>query len=388
MPRRGGGRRKKRRTHVREDLTLENAKAGAQKTLQELHYKKKEEDKEVQAPKTTLKKSKDVPKSFVVRHGKVGKNLQLLVTEFRKLMLPYTAINLRERNNSSMKDYVAVAGPLSVSHIVAISKSTKGPLLRIGRMPEGPTLTFRICRYALGKHIREKQRRIVDPTKGFQYPPLVVLNNFEEGNKRHIKICALTFQAMFPAINVQTVKLNQCKRVLLLHYIPDEDTIEMRHYTIRTKPKGVSKKLKPLLRSKIPNLKNAKDISEVVLGDIVTGYATSDSEFEEENVVTISDPQTRNRTSSQNSIRLSEIGPRLSLQLIKVEEGIFSGEVQYHKFQKKSKQEILKLRKKHEEAAELKKQRRETQEANVKRKREEAERKKKEKEEKRAKFEA
>mmetsp|Transcript_3273 Transcript_3273/g.4151 ORF Transcript_3273/g.4151 Transcript_3273/m.4151 type:complete len:209 (+) Transcript_3273:1-627(+) len=181
---------------------------------------------------------------------------------------------------------------------------------------------------------------------------------------------------MFPAINVQRVKLNQCKRVLLLHYDLEQDLIEMRHYTIQTKPKGVSKKLKPLLKFKIPNLRKATDISELVLGEIASGYATSDSEFEDDNVVTIQDPRSRNKNTSQNIIRLSEIGPRMSLQLLKVEEGIFGGEVQYHKFHKKSKEEIRELRKKHEETAILKKQRREIQEENVKRKREEAEKKK------------
>jgi len=39
-------------------------------------------------------------------------------------------------------------------------------------------------------------------------------------------------------------------------------------------------------------------------------------------------------------VKLIEIGPRLRLQLIKIEEGLCSGSVPYHKFVKKSATEV------------------------------------------------
>lgn len=39
-----------------------------------------------------------------------------------------------------------------------------------------------------------------------------------------------------------------------------------------------------------------------------------------------------NRATSQSAVKLSEVGPRLKLQLIKVEEGLCTGTVMYHKF--------------------------------------------------------
>ncbi|XP_077862557.1 suppressor of SWI4 1 homolog, partial [Saccoglossus kowalevskii] len=39
-----------------------------------------------------------------------------------------------------------------------------------------------------------------------------------------------------------------------------------------------------------------------------------------------------NISAQQSAVRLIEIGPRMSLQLIKIEEGLWDGEVIYHQF--------------------------------------------------------
>lgn len=54
-----------------------------------------------------------------------------------------------------------------------------------------------------------------------------------------------------------------------------------------------------------------------------------------------------NIESGKSAIRLSELGPRLTLQLIKIEDGLLDGEVLYHDLIHKSdeeKAEIQKLR--------------------------------------------
>jgi ribosome biogenesis protein SSF1/2 len=51
-----------------------------------------------------------------------------------------------------------------------------------------------------------------------------------------------------------------------------------------------------------------------------------------------------NLKSSTSAIRLSEIGPRLKLKLVKIEEGICDGEVLYHEYLKKTPEEIQKIR--------------------------------------------
>ena len=70
-------------------------------------------------------------------------------------------------------------------------------------------------------------------------------------------------------------------------------------------------------------------------------------------------------------LRLVELGPRMKLELVKIEEGILSGEVLYHSYIKKTQQEIEQLKKNASQKAYLKMSRRKEQEENVKRKNEE-----------------
>mmetsp|Transcript_14041 Transcript_14041/g.22266 ORF Transcript_14041/g.22266 Transcript_14041/m.22266 type:complete len:225 (-) Transcript_14041:633-1307(-) len=181
---------------------------------------------------------------------------------------------------------------------------------------------------------------------------------------------------MFPAINVRTVKLVNCQRVLLLHLNVEEETIEFRHYLIRTKVSGLSRAVKRIVRSNVPDLSKAEDISDILNANALSG---SESEFEDESHC-VSVPLANNKRSkkkvnkeertSQSVVRLSEIGPRMTMNLYKVEDGMFTGEVQYHKYESRSKEEVLKLREKHAKEKALKDQRRQEQEENVKRKRE------------------
>lgn len=48
--------------------------------------------------------------------------------------------------------------------------------------------------------------------------------------------------------------------------------------------------------------------------------------------------------NTTSAIRLAEIGPRLKLKLIKIEEGISDGEVLYHEFIAKTPEEVQELR--------------------------------------------
>ena len=51
-----------------------------------------------------------------------------------------------------------------------------------------------------------------------------------------------------------------------------------------------------------------------------------------------------NLKNTTSAIRLTEIGPRLKLKLIKIQEGINEGEVLYHMFMNKTPEEIQIIR--------------------------------------------
>ena len=69
-----------------------------------------------------------------------------------------------------------------------------------------------------------------------------------------------------------------------------------------------------------------------------------------------------------DSCRLVELGPRLSLTLIKIEEGLMDGAVLYHSIVKKSKEEIEELTSKVAKSRRLKEARKKEQAKNVEKK--------------------
>jgi ribosome biogenesis protein SSF1/2 len=116
------------------------------------------------------------PKSMVIRigAGDVGSSVSQLVTDVRRVMEPETAVRLKERKANRLRDYVAMAGPLGVTHLLLFSRSETGNTnLRIGLAPRGPTLHFRVETYSLCKDIRKSQKHPLGGGSEFMNPPLV-----------------------------------------------------------------------------------------------------------------------------------------------------------------------------------------------------------------------
>ncbi|KAI9281325.1 Brix domain-containing protein [Umbelopsis sp. AD052] len=316
--------------------------------------------------------TKKAPKSFVIRSGAVGRSVTALVKDVRRLMEPNTASHLKERKTNRLRDFVMVAGQLGVSHFMIFSRTEKGTNMRIARVPRGPTLTFKVEQYALAKDVLAMQRSPKSPGVEFLTSPLLVLNNFNQEGKQ-FKLMTTMFQNMFPSINVQTMQLADARRVVLLNYNSDTNMIDFRHYAIGVKPIGVSKSVKKIITTEVPNLADLEDISEYVLREAV--ISESDVEDGPESTVTLGQDYVGrgNRQSEQRAIRLHEIGPRMQLTLTKVENGLCGGEVLYHHFVEKSSTEIKAINKKRQEKAKLTAQRRSKQEENVKRKQQEKE---------------
>ncbi|KAL3761232.1 hypothetical protein ACHAWU_007049 [Discostella pseudostelligera] len=406
MPRRGR-KRKKTRTHVVEtDARITSA----------LHSNDE------------LK----TPRSLVIRRGKTESELIELVSDMRKFMRPHTAVNFKEdASNRKLKlsHYASsLTGSLGITHILALSQNSSKITLRICRSPSGPTLSFRVKRFTLGRQIRSVQRRPYDSIKAYDSPPIVVTNNFGDVTAPpHVKLMRITFQNMFPPINVSTVKLGECRRVVLFNFIRrdnpstpsdgsdknnnnnidddlEDEEVEVRHYAIRTKPVGIDRKVRRLIEAKIPNLSKLNDIADYITndhggvggagggsGNMSTGEI-SDSEAEDETAhveLPISKKKgkktktsnssissTSTTTNNKSALKLIELGPRLRLKLYKVERGLSSGDVMYHAYVHKSPTEVAELKARKEAEATLKKRRREEQEANVARKKRAKEEKK------------
>ena len=119
------------------------------------------------------------PKSMVIRigAGEVGPSVSQLVKDMRSMMEPGTASRLKERRSNRLKDYLTMAGPLGVSHLMLFSRSDSGNTnMRLALTPRGPTLHFQVEKYSLCKDIRKAQKHPKGGGKEFLSPPLVCIS--------------------------------------------------------------------------------------------------------------------------------------------------------------------------------------------------------------------
>ncbi len=336
MPKRGGGKRRKKRTH--QVVEAENDTDG-------------------------------VPRSLVIARGRVPQAVRDLISDIRSAFMPNTAQKLRERKSNTLRDYVSVASSLHVTHIWMFSATATSPYLRVGRLPQGPTLTFRVREYTLASDVRATQRRpMVLGPPDMATAPLLVLNNFK--GDATVNLMGETLRHCFPSIDVNTLRLSSVRRVLLIERDTEDGTLRLRHYALKVQPSGLSRPVrKMVLKGRVPKLGGMDDVAELIEND--AGAFSSDSEAEgagEE--VTLSQDVKRAKRGAASKVRLVEVGPRVTLELVKVESGLCDGPVLFHKFVKKSKEEAEADQKRIEDRERLKKKRRADQEANVRRKEE------------------
>ncbi|CAI4053140.1 hypothetical protein SUVZ_15G2190 [Saccharomyces uvarum] len=367
---------------------------------------------------------KGIPKSMVIRVGQTSlanHSLNQLVKDFRQIMQPHTAIKLKERKSNKLKDFVVMCGPLGVTHLFMFTQSerTGNVSLKIARTPQGPTVTFQVMDYSLGKDIKKFLKRPKSLNNDdVLNPPLLVLNGFSTSKKSGEdnqdvnveKVIVSMFQNIFPPLNPARTSLNSIKRVFMINKDRETGEISMRHYFIDIREVEISRNLKRLYKAKnnlsktVPNLHRKNDISSLILDHDLGAY-TSESEIEDDAIVRVVDNQDVKAKHSQNSkpqkksaetkddkeegeeedvemeepkrqepsqptprkkaIKLTELGPRLTLKLIKIEEGICSGKVLHHEYVQKSSGEIRELEKRHAAKMRLKEQRKKEQEENI-----------------------
>ncbi|XP_055524440.1 protein Peter pan [Wyeomyia smithii] len=308
---------------------------------------------------------KNSPHTFVIHRGEKCSSVTALSRDFRHIMEPFTASSLRERRFNKIKDFVHLSGYFHVSHMCIFSLTKQSLSFKVIRMPKGPTLTFKVTQYTLAKDVISLSKKQFLDTESFQTPPLVILNSFS-GEGKQLKLMASTFQNMFPPINLSTVKLSSLKRCVLLSYNPVSKLIDLRHYSVTVVPVNLNKGVKKVVTRNIPNMAKFNDIADY----IEKGYLLSDSEFDdnETHVVLPQNLRRGNLADNKSSLRLYEIGPRITMRLMKIEEDLLTGEVLYHDYIEKSVVEIEELRKKRAAKKQLKEQRKLQQEKNKKKK--------------------
>jgi len=372
------------------------------------------------------------PKSMVIRigAGEVGSSVSQLVKDLRLVMEPGTASKLKERKNNKLRDYTTMAGPLGVTHLLLFSKSSSGNTnMRLAITPRGPTLHFRVENFSLCKDVLKSQKHPKSSKLLYMNAPLLVMNNFNSSTTtsataanggdnnntsapppvpKHLESLVTTvFQSLFPALNPQSTPLSSIRRVLLLNREspskPENGsyTITVRHYAISTRPTCLPKPIKRLNAAKkharsegrgkgVPNLGRLEDVSEWLLdADEKGGYTSaSESEAETDAEVEVLAPREKKlsghgkkhkASSAENgeekpgverkAIKLAELGPRMKLKLVKVEEGLCQGKVLWHEFVLKTKEEEREMDRVWEQRRTEKEERKRVQRENLERKR-------------------
>ncbi|KAL4771447.1 Brix domain-containing protein [Aspergillus nidulans var. acristatus] len=362
------------------------------------------------------------PKSMVIRIGgsRVGSSVSQLVKDVRLMMEPDTAVRLKERKSNRLRDYAVMAGPLGVTHFLLFSKSSSGNTnMRLALTPRGPTLNFKVESYSLCRDVEKALKRPRGGGQDHKTPPLLVMNNFNSPNadenskvpKRLESLTTTIFQSLFPPINPQATPLKSIRRVMLLNREPASESdkegsyvLNLRHYAITTRKTGIPKRIRRLdpkevrnrekHKSAVPNLGKLEDAADYLLDPSAAGYTSaSETELDTDAEVEVAGTTTRKvltkremqrmksgekvekKTTTaeveKRAVKLVELGPRMRLRLIKVEEGLCEGRVMWHDYIHKSQQEVDALDKNWEQKIKEKEARKKLQRENVERKKQE-----------------
>ncbi|KAL8897565.1 MAG: hypothetical protein Q9207_007158 [Kuettlingeria erythrocarpa] len=337
------------------------------------------------------------------------------------------AHHTQERRSNRLRDFTTMAGPLGVSHLLLFSRSSTGNTnLRLALLPRGPTLHFRIEKYSLCKDVQKTQKHPKGSQKEYLSPPLLVMNNFaspgvEDASSnavpKHLESLSTTvFQSLFPSISPQSTPLSSIRRVLLLNreFSKLEATssdveahqyvIRLRHYAIVTKPTGLSKGIRRVSATEqalkerkskrnMPNLGKLADVADYILDPSTAsnGFTSgSESEVETDAEVEIVEAhrerihnkqqtelgrdselrgQHRGSGTHKRAVKLIELGPRMTLRMTKVEEGVCGGKVMWHEYLQKSEAEIKDMERMWGARKREKAERKRVQKENVERKR-------------------
>lgn len=319
--------------------------------------KGKKGGKKTKVSRNVDEEEKSIPKVFVLKRGNPLPAVQDLVKDFRKVLSPNCALKLKEKKHNKLKDFVNIATNLGVTHLCAFHSTETANFMKVSRLPNGPTLNFKIHEFSLMRDVKGSQKRPYNSAKDYDFAPLLVLNGMT-GKASHVKTAQEVVKNMFQPIDVRKFQMSANKRVAMMNYDEAKDEYEFRHYSIIQKQGGVSKGVNKLLRKRRKNdLSRSNDISDYVTNG---GYA-SDSEVEDNVPVPLATKDNQNV-----AINLIEQGPRLKLKLFKIEEGVCTGNALYeqkiakadgeYELQKERFEAQAELKKKHEQEKKERKQ--------------------------------
>lgn len=291
--------------------------------------KKKRNHKEVDVAERDVA---NTPRCFVIKKGKVGERVEDVIKDLREVMAPNCAKKLKETKLNRLEDFMAVASHFHVSHILMFSATKAFNYMRIIKLPVGPTLTFKLNEFSTARDVRASLRKqpIFDH-HSFEIAPIQIINGFgsqsELGTDSARQLTAEMLRGLLPPVDVPNFNQATVRRTALFNYDPEEDTVLFRHYSVQKKGMGLQRGIAKLMRThRTLKLGNRDDIADFVLSG---GQGATETEIEDKL------EEAPSASGGKIGVKLGEIGPRMTLQLIKAEEGIMTGTVMYHRYNTK-----------------------------------------------------
>ncbi|EAN32724.2 Brix domain protein [Theileria parva strain Muguga] len=315
------------------------------------------------------------PRILVIRRGSVNHEIKQLAQNLRLILSPNCAVRLKEGSRQRLRDFTSVTDVLGLTHLIVLSQGSESSYLKIANLPSGPTFTFQINKVSL---ISDISKHYTNPQSfdSSNYSPLLVLNGFSKSSfkgsdedetkdessrfDKAMTRVTETLNKMIAPVDLSTTKIQNCKRVVLFHKQKD-GTIVLRHYSINLVDCNTQAQVKDLLTRKtmknlISETSDFEDITNMLSSDsTLSKNSNFDSDTDEiveldnilsQNIIAKNkygvdlEPSETSDTRNKIGIRLVEIGPRVQLTLIKLENDVFTGPVKYHKFVKKTPEEL------------------------------------------------
>jgi ribosome biogenesis protein SSF1/2 len=297
------------------------------------------------------------PHSLIIHNpGKsVGKNTQHLVNNFRQVMEPFTATSVKVQKTNRLKDFISIAATINVSHIFVFNKTEDKLNLRIMKLPRGPTLWFNVSSYSLEKDIQSSLARPHADQHLSKDAAMCLMSGFND-EKKQSKLAKTFIKNMFPTTNIPTLNLDNVRRVVIWEWNDETEEIDFRQFVISKTPVGVGKKVKKLFEASnaankaLPKLGNLEEVAYFLEYNMVfTSGVDSDGGKSEADEAKVEIKQEADKKKIGNAaevwkIRLTEYGPRMTLKLTKIQEGVNDGEVLYHAYEdEREESEVQKL---------------------------------------------
>ena len=134
----------------------------------------------------------------------------------RELMYPYSSMKLQESDKTKIQEYIKASKIFDVSHMIIFTSTSQHNYMRFIKLPEGPTVTFKIVSYCDRADVLNAQMRKKSFNTQF-ISPILIMNGFNSEivaenvrnlpGKHHYQIVSQMIQSMFPPLNLKKIKL-------------------------------------------------------------------------------------------------------------------------------------------------------------------------------------